>query len=147
MGAAPRAVVRVAPGVVIGDGCLVFNHAVIYEGSQLGDYCVVEDRVRVGYDTRIGRGVRLVYGAWVCDRVRIGDGARVAGFICDGTMFRAGYRSPVGVPVSENRYEPVPELPDADFDLSVVVADSVRWSEVATAVSGVDLVWTRSSAA
>ncbi|MPZ67406.1 MAG: phenylalanine--tRNA ligase subunit beta, partial [Pseudonocardiaceae bacterium] len=41
-------------------------------------------------------------------------------------------------PSRENRYEPVPELPEADFDLSVVVADRVRWSEIATTVSGVD---------
>lgn len=37
----------------------------------------------------------------------------------------------------ENRYEPVPEFPDADFDLSVVVADNVSWDEVATTVRAV----------
>lgn len=38
----------------------------------------------------------------------------------------------------DNRYEPIPELPEADFDLSVVVADSVRWSQIATAIAAVD---------
>lgn len=75
-----------APAVVIGEDCLVFNHVVIYEGSQLGNRCVVEDRVRIGYDARIGREVRLTYGAYMCDRVRIGDRARVAGFVCDGAV-------------------------------------------------------------
>ncbi|MGH3905143.1 MAG: hypothetical protein ACRDTE_13270, partial [Pseudonocardiaceae bacterium] len=37
----------------------------------------------------------------------------------------------------DNRYEPVPEFPDADFDLSVVVADNVSWDEVATTVRSV----------
>ena len=46
--------------------------------------CVIENRVRIGYDALVGRGVRLVYGAYLCDRVGIGDGARVAEFVCDG---------------------------------------------------------------
>ncbi len=74
---------------VIGSGCLIFNHVIIYEGVALADGCVVEDRVRVGYDCRIGRGVRLLYGAYICDRVEIGDSARVAGFICDGAVVGA----------------------------------------------------------
>lgn len=80
---------RDAPAVVIGEGCLVFNHVVLYEGCRLGDGCVVEDRVRVGYDARIGQGVRLVYGAFLGDRVQVADGARIAGFVCDGTTIGA----------------------------------------------------------
>jgi phenylalanyl-tRNA synthetase beta chain len=41
-------------------------------------------------------------------------------------------------PSRENRYQPVPDLPEAEFDLSVVVADSVKWIEIAPAVSGMD---------
>jgi len=52
-----------------------------------------EDQVRIGYDALVGRDVQLVYGAYVCDRVNIGDGARVAGFVCDGA--RIGSRSTV----------------------------------------------------
>lgn len=84
---------REAAEVVIGERCLLFNQVVIYEGSRLGDGCVVEDRVRIGYDTCVGRDVRLLYGAFICDRVSIGDEARVAGFICDGTSI--GDRSTV----------------------------------------------------
>ncbi|MBV9143223.1 MAG: phenylalanine--tRNA ligase subunit beta [Pseudonocardiales bacterium] len=36
----------------------------------------------------------------------------------------------------ENRYEPVPELPDADFDLSFIVADSIRWTTIQATVAG-----------
>lgn len=71
--------------VVIGERCLLFNQVVIYEGSQVGPDCVIEDRVRIGYGARIGAGVRLAYGAYLCDRISVGDGARVAGFVCDGT--------------------------------------------------------------
>jgi phenylalanyl-tRNA synthetase beta chain len=38
----------------------------------------------------------------------------------------------------ENRFEAVPELPETDFDLSVVVADDVPWAAVERVVSGVD---------
>lgn len=35
----------------------------------------------------------------------------------------------------ENRYSPVPELPDADFDLSIIVADSIRWNRIHATVA------------
>jgi phenylalanyl-tRNA synthetase beta chain len=35
----------------------------------------------------------------------------------------------------ENRYSPVPELPDADFDLSVIVADSIGWNRIHATVA------------
>ena len=38
----------------------------------------------------------------------------------------------------ENRFEGVPELPETDFDLSVVVADDVPWADVERVASGVD---------
>lgn len=71
--------------VVVGERCLVANHVVLYEGVQVGRDCFLEDRVRVGYDSTIGEGSRLVYGAYVCDRVTIGSDARVAGFVCDAS--------------------------------------------------------------
>ncbi|MBV9163292.1 MAG: phenylalanine--tRNA ligase subunit beta [Streptosporangiaceae bacterium] len=36
----------------------------------------------------------------------------------------------------ENRYEPVPELPDAEFDLSFLVADNIRWTTIHATVAG-----------
>jgi acetyltransferase-like isoleucine patch superfamily enzyme len=79
--------------VMVGADCLVANQVVIYEGVQIGAGCVIEDRVRIGYDTTIGERTRVVYGAYVCDRVTIGADACVAGFICDGTTI--GDRSTV----------------------------------------------------
>jgi acetyltransferase-like isoleucine patch superfamily enzyme len=56
----------------------------------IGANCVLDDRVRIGYDTRIGNRVRLVHGAYVCDRVDIGDDCRIAGFVCDGVRVGPG---------------------------------------------------------
>jgi acetyltransferase-like isoleucine patch superfamily enzyme len=75
--------------VEIGGGSLIFNQVVLYEGVRLGEGCVVEDRVRIGYDSMIAAGSRVLYGAYICDRVRIGPMCRVAGFICDGTWIGA----------------------------------------------------------
>ena len=36
----------------------------------------------------------------------------------------------------DNRFEPLPELPGADFDLSVVIADSVLWRSIEEAAGG-----------
>lgn len=88
--------VSAAPGkpVVIGERCIIFNQVVVYEGARVGEGCVIEDRVRIGYDSRIGARSRLVYGAsYLCDRVVVGCDTRIAGFVCDGTVI--GDRSTV----------------------------------------------------
>lgn len=38
----------------------------------------------------------------------------------------------------QNRYEPISELPEADFDLSVILADAVRWREISSTVLATD---------
>ena len=78
----------VEPGsaVQIGKRCLILNQVVIYEGVSIADGCMLEDRTRVGYDTRIGPDSRLIYGAYVCDRVTIGARGRIAGFVCDAVV-------------------------------------------------------------
>lgn len=38
-------------------------------------------------------------------------------------------------PSRENRYQPIPELPESDFDLSVVVSDDVSWSQLSSAIT------------
>lgn len=72
--------------VVVGERCLIFNQVVLFEGVQIADDCVIEDRVRIGYHSQVGARSRLNYGAYVCDRVTIGADTRVAGFVCDGTV-------------------------------------------------------------
>lgn len=38
----------------------------------------------------------------------------------------------------DNTFEPLPELPEADFDLSVVIADNVVWARIEDVVRGVE---------
>lgn len=45
----------------------------------------------------------------------------------------------------ENRYQPVSDLPGADFDLSVIVSDSTRWSQIDLAVTNVSQLINRVS--
>jgi acetyltransferase-like isoleucine patch superfamily enzyme len=109
--------------VVLGERCLVFNQVVIYEGVHIGNDCVIEDRVRIGYDNRIGCGVRLVYGAYLCDRVTVGDDARIAGFICDGTLI--GPRSTVMGELVHEYSQPHRDWWEVDETSPVVEADVV----------------------
>ena len=129
-------VARQAAPMVIGERCLIFNQVVIYEGSRLGDGCVIEDRVRIGYDALVGRDVRLLYGAYVCDRVSIGDGARVAGFVCDGA--RIGSRSTVMGRLVHEYSRPHRGWWDVD-EPSPVVHEDVVVGFGATVVGGVQL--------
>ena len=55
---------RAGDSVWVGADCLVANHVVVYEGVHIGPGCVIEDRVRIGYNARVGSRTRLVYGAY-----------------------------------------------------------------------------------
>lgn len=69
--------------VTVGADCLVGNHAVVHEGVQIAAGCVIEDRVRIGYDSAIGERIRVVYGAY-----RAGDTVRLADLL-DEAVSRA----------------------------------------------------------
>jgi acetyltransferase-like isoleucine patch superfamily enzyme len=111
------------PDVKIGERCLIFNQVIIYEGAQVGDECVVEDRVRLGYDVQVGERSRLLYGAYICDRVSIGSDARVAGFICDGAVI--GDRSTVMGQLVHEYTRPHESWWDVDEAPPVVEYDSI----------------------
>lgn len=120
--------------VVIGDGCLLFNQVVIYEGVRIGEGSVVEDRVRIGYDSRVGPRTRLLYGAYICDRVVIGADARVAGFVCDGAII--GNRSTVMGSLVHEYTRPHQDWWEIDEAPPVIESDTVI-GHGATVVGGV----------
>ena len=109
--------------VVVGERCLLFNQVVVYEGVRVGDGCVIEDRVRIGYDSRIGAGTRLLYAAYLCDRVSVGEGARVAGFICDGSVI--GDRSTVMGQLVHEYTRPHGDWWEVDEIAPIIEADTV----------------------
>jgi acetyltransferase-like isoleucine patch superfamily enzyme len=67
MRAANSAVTNVdeLPGTHVGDDCIVGTHAVIYAGASLGagvlaaDHCTIRERVSIGRNTIVGRGVAI----------------------------------------------------------------------------------------
>lgn len=77
---------QLAAPVTIGDGVFVGDNCTIYEGSKIGDACVLEDQTRIGFNTKIGSNSRIMYAAYVCDRVNIGRNCRIAGFVCDAAV-------------------------------------------------------------
>lgn len=85
-GAAPGA----GAAVSIGRGSVLMHHVIVYEGVRVGEGCLLDDRVRLGYDTVIGDRTRITHGAYLCDRVEIGSDCRIAGFLCDGTRVGDG---------------------------------------------------------
>jgi acetyltransferase-like isoleucine patch superfamily enzyme len=109
--------------VEIGERCLIFNQVVLYEGVRVGSDCVIEDRVRIGYNSQIGPGTRLAYGAFLCDRVVVGAEARVAGFICDGSI--VGDRSTVMGELVHEYTQPHRDWWEVDEQPPVIEADTV----------------------
>lgn len=72
--------VRLGDGVRIGSFCLIEG------GAQLGPNVEVDHYCRIGWNTRIGAGSRVLYGAQVFDEAKIGKNCIIAGELVDRTV-------------------------------------------------------------
>lgn len=72
----------------IGQSCRIGSQIIIYEGSVIDNNVTIDDFARIGYDCRIEDNTRVIYGAFICDRVQIGKNCVIAGFLCDGTRIK-----------------------------------------------------------
>lgn len=77
---------KIAVPVKLGEKLFIGNCCTIYEGASIGDGCILEDYSRIGFDSVVGAASRVMYAAFICDRVRIGTNCRIAGFICDAAV-------------------------------------------------------------
>ena len=71
--------------VTIGVNTIVLDDVYVQEGTEIGGDCYIDRAVHVGFDCRIGDSCRVEYRAQICDRVKIGAGSVIGGFICDGS--------------------------------------------------------------
>jgi acetyltransferase-like isoleucine patch superfamily enzyme len=71
--------------VMVGEKSIVLDGVVVQEGARIGNDCFVGHSVHIGFDCLIGDACRFEYSARVCDRVSIGTGCVVGGFVCDGS--------------------------------------------------------------
>lgn len=74
---------------LLGDDIVLGANVIVHEGCVVSSRCFIDDRARLGYGCSVGEGVRIEYGATVCDRVQIGSGSVIAGFICDAARIGA----------------------------------------------------------
>jgi len=68
---------------LIARGCRIGRLSTICSGSTLGEDVFCKEYSHVGWDTVIGARSRLMYGAQVHSRVRIGEDCRIGGFCCN----------------------------------------------------------------
>lgn len=74
------------PLTIIGSDVVIESHCVIYAGATLEADVICNDYVSIGGGTTVGRGAKLQYRSQIHDRVRIGSGCRIGGFLCDDTI-------------------------------------------------------------
>lgn len=72
-------------GATLGDNVVIGHHTIIDDGSVIGPNVWIGSNVRIGHDCRIAADVQIYYCAQIYDRVTIGPGAWVGGFICNDT--------------------------------------------------------------
>ena len=68
---APSATVHA--DVVLSDGVVVLDGAVVATGTRLGRGCIVNTRASVDHDVRLGNDVHVAPGATLCGAVQVGD--------------------------------------------------------------------------
>ncbi len=120
--------------VEIGPKSIILDEVIIQEGTMIGGDCFVGRAVHVGFDCRIEDSCRLEYRAEICDRVHIGAGSVIGGFVCDGAVLGEecvvlgslvhGVREP---DLPWGQYEPDPVLEQRVFvGKGAVVVGGVR---------------------
>jgi UDP-2-acetamido-3-amino-2,3-dideoxy-glucuronate N-acetyltransferase len=73
----------VEPGVTLGPGTSVWDHAHIRHGTTLGPECIVGGKAYIAYEVRIGARCKLNSFVYVCNAVTLEDGV----FVGAGTIF------------------------------------------------------------
>lgn len=68
----------VEDGVVLGDGCAVWDNAHIRRGARLGRDCIVGEKSYIAYDVVVGDLCKLNACAYLCAGVTLEDGVMVA---------------------------------------------------------------------
>lgn len=120
--------------VTIGDNTIMLDDVVVQEGTSVGGDCYVGRAVHIGFDCQLGDSCRVEYRAEICDRVTIGAGSVIGGFLCDGSMLGEecvvlgslvhGVREP---DLPWGQYEPDPVLEQRVFvGRGAVVVGGVR---------------------
>jgi acetyltransferase-like isoleucine patch superfamily enzyme len=120
--------------VTIGGNTIVLDDVVVQEGTEIGGDCYIDRAVHVGFDCHIGDSCRVEYRAQICDRVAIGAGCVIGGFLCDGSTLGEecvvlgslvhGVRNP---DLPWGQYEPDPVLEQRVFvGRGAVVVGGVR---------------------
>lgn len=140
----PRQPLMVAAALVGTDGVALFRQA---KGvlEMLRRYCHLTDLQFTDADTApwADQSARLAITA---DGTKIGTlglltarGKRLAGVEnVHVACFELDLDGLSTYPSRENRFQPVPELPGSSFDLSIVISDTTRWSDIALAVTKVN---------
>lgn len=82
----PTAIVE--PGVELGAGTAVWDHAHIRHSTTIGEDCIVGEKTYIAYGVRIGRRVKINALAYICTAVTLEDGVMVsAGVIFTNDRF------------------------------------------------------------
>lgn len=77
-------------GVTVGDRSVIGHHTIIDDGTEIGPEVWIGSGVRIGHNSRVGRRSEIYYEAQIYDRVVIGSGAWIGGFLCNDTVIGDG---------------------------------------------------------
>lgn len=68
---------HVSPFAKLGEGIVMFPHAIANTGSFLGDHCILNVAATISHDTKVGRYVNINPGAHLAGNVSVGEGCYI----------------------------------------------------------------------
>jgi UDP-3-O-[3-hydroxymyristoyl] glucosamine N-acyltransferase len=71
---------KIGKDVYIGYSCLIGN------GSKIGNFSILDDKSVIESDVKIGEKTLLIYGAHVCNEVKIGNSCVIGGLVGERTV-------------------------------------------------------------
>jgi sugar O-acyltransferase (sialic acid O-acetyltransferase NeuD family) len=86
----------VAPDAVVGAGSQLLASSILAAGAAIGEACILNHKVSVDHETRLGAGVHLAPGVTVCGCTEIGDQVFVGAGACILPRLRIGSNTIVG---------------------------------------------------
>lgn len=70
-------------GLILGDGCAIWDNVHIRHDTVLGEQCIVGEKSHIAYGVKIGNRVKINAHVYICTAVTVEDGVMISA----GTIF------------------------------------------------------------
>ena len=120
----------------IGENCYIGSFVIVGQGSCILENSILEDYTQIESDVKIGSSSHLLYAAWICNEVTIGDDCIIGGFVCERA--RVGNGSRIFGQLTHSQHDPTKSW-DSNVEPAPSVSDNVFIGFGAKVIGGITI--------